>query len=173
MDLGKCLFTFTIDNQSKKEYLAMGRAIQYRNSKKWTIGGLIALLVLFILGMTYSVFVFIVFAIVAIELVVFMEYSARNIAGRLKDKAPFTYEFYEDGLIEKVDGKSNTILYPDLIQMNGNKTVFTLMTKDQVVVVPRSLLDRDSDLKLMKLQGMVGRHVTLRVNKKKTAQKKQ
>jgi len=170
MDLGKCLFSFTIDDQSKKEYLAMGHAIQYRNSKKYTIAGLAILLVLFILSMTYSMFVLIVFAIVVIELVVFFEYSSRNIANRLKEKAPFTYDFYEDGLVETVGGKSNTILYPDLTQINGNNKVFTLMTKDQVVVVPRSLLDRDSDLKLMKLQGMVGRHVTFR-KKKKTVKK--
>ncbi len=157
-DIGKKLFSFTIDDSlDKKEYVRMGRAIQFRNSKKLIVLFMAALFLTFILSMSITIFFLIVFLAVVIEFVVYMEYASRNIASNIRLKLPISYDFYEDGLIEIEGEKSTLILYGKFSAVKMSNHLFTLVGRqNDIVVVPRCLIGRDSEKLLMKLQAIIG-----------------
>ncbi len=159
-DIGKLLFSFTIDESlSDKDFNRMGRAIRFRNSAKYMVYSMAALLIIFVLSMAVSYFFFIVFILVAAEILMYSEYSARSMGKNIKMSTPIHYDFYEDGLIETMDGQSKLLMYSKLGQVKMNNYLFTLVSKEdkEVVVIPKSLIDEDSEKLMIKLQSIIGR----------------
>jgi hypothetical protein len=158
MDMGKLLFSFVIDDGLDwTEFLYMGRAIQYRNSKNMAVIGMAAIILSVVLSFAVSPFFILLLLIIGVEAVVYMEYGARNIARNLRAKLPISYDFYEDGLVETMGGVSSMILYSKFKAVKVNQHVFTLVgRKSDVVVVPRCLIGDDADALLMKLRMIIG-----------------
>jgi ABC-type multidrug transport system fused ATPase/permease subunit len=157
-DIGKLLFSFTIDKDlGRKEFLRMGRAIRYSNSRKIMMVALVSIFAVFFLSAVVSAFFLLLFIIVAVEIALYMEFSIRGIADNLQKKVPICYDFYEDGLIETMEGKSELLLYGRFKAVKMSKHLFTLVgRKTEIVVVPRSLIGEDADRLLMKLQRIIG-----------------
>ncbi len=158
MDIGKKLFSFEInDSMDDQDFRRMGKAIQYRNMKKNTVVVMGAVFLTLILSLSISAFFLLLFIIIALEVVVFSEYSSRNIAARIKGKLPIEYEFYEDALIEYMGGNSNTIMYSQFSGIREDQYQFTMVGKErEVVVVPKSLLDEKSKVLMSKLRRIIG-----------------
>ncbi len=158
MDIGKKLFSFEInDSMDDQDFRRMGKAIQYRNMKKNTVVVMGAVFLTLILSLSISVFFLLLFIIIALEVVVFSEYSSRNIAAKIKGKLPIEYEFYEDALIEYMGGNSNTIMYSQFSGIREDQYQFTMVGKErEVVVVPKSLLDEKSKVLMSKLRRIIG-----------------
>ncbi|AMK14247.1 hypothetical protein AUP07_1206 [methanogenic archaeon mixed culture ISO4-G1] len=158
MDIGKKLFSFEInDSMDDQDFRRMGKAIQYRNMKKNTVVVMGAVFLTLILSLSISAFFLLLFIIIALEVVVFSEYSSRNIAAKIKGKLPIEYEFYEDALIEYMGGNSNTIMYSQFSGIREDQYQFTMVGKErEVVVVPKSLLDEKSKVLMSKLRRIIG-----------------
>jgi ABC-type multidrug transport system fused ATPase/permease subunit len=158
LDIGKKLFSFEInDSMDDQDFRRMGKAIQYRNMKKNTVVVMGAVFLTLILSLSISVFFLLLFIIIALEVVVFSEYSSRNIAAKIKGKLPIEYEFYEDALIEYMGGNSNTIMYSQFYGIREDQYQFTMVGKErEVVVVPKSLLDEKSKVLMSKLRRIIG-----------------
>ena len=157
-DLGKKLFSFTIDgSMPRKDFLRMGRAVRYSDFHKFTPFVIVGVFASMMLSLMVTPFFLLLALAIAVQVVVYMELSSQSIATILQKKCPMEYEFYEDGLIENIKGKSNTILYSKFKKVKSNQYLFTLAGKgNDVVVVPRSLLDKDAESKLFKLQRILG-----------------
>ena len=155
-DIGKLLFSFTIERDLEwKEFLRIGRAIRYSDSKKIIMISLVAAFAVFFLSAVVSGFFLLLFIVIVVEVALYMEFSVRSIANNVRQRSPISYDFYEDGLIETMLGK--TVLYGKFKAVKMNAHVFTLVGREtDVVVVPRSLIDRDAEIKLMKLQRILG-----------------
>ena len=158
MDIGKKLFSFEInDSMDDQDFRRMGKAIQYRNMKKNTVVVMGAVFLTLILSLSISAFFLLLFIIIALEVVVFSEYSSRNIAAKIKGKLPIEYEFYEDALIEYMGGNSSTIMYSQFSGIREDQYQFTMVGKERVVVVvPKSLLDEKSKVLMSKLRRIIG-----------------
>ena len=158
MDIGKKLFSFEInDSMDDQDFRRMGKAIQYRNMKKNTVVVMGAVFLTLILSLSVSAFFLLLFIIIALEIIVFSEYSSRNIAAKIKDKLPIEYEFYEDALIEYMGGNSTTIMYSQFSGIREDQHQFTMVGKErEVVVVPKSLLDENSKVLMSKLRRIIG-----------------
>jgi hypothetical protein len=157
-DIGKLLFSFTIERDLEwKEFLRIGRAIRYSDSRKIIMISLVAAFAVFFLSAVVSGFFLLLFIVIVVEVALYMEFSVRSIANNVRQRSPISYDFYEDGLIETMLGKTNTVLYGKFKAVKMNAHVFTLVGREtDVVVVPRSLIDRDAEIKLMKLQRILG-----------------
>ena len=157
MDLGKLLFSFTLDlNLTNQDFSHMAWAILFRNSRKWAVIGMGAIFLLLILSLAVST-VFLLFAAIAvIQIMIYMLLSSRNIAQNLKKKMPLSYDFYEDGLTETSGETMTSIPYSNFYAVKMNRYLFTLAGKKDIVLVPRSLIDDKADLLLQKLRSIIG-----------------
>ena len=159
MDIGKPLFSFTIEETlPNKDFLSIGRAVRYRNSRKIMVFVMLAVFVTFFLSMFITPLFALLLVAIAFQVALFMEYSSRDIANNVKKLTPIQYDFYEDALIETIKGESKTLMYSKFNHVKMNAKVFTLVSKEDkdVIVIPRSLIDRDAEILLMKLQRIIG-----------------
>ena len=135
----------------------MGRAIRYRNSKFLFMGIIAGLLIVFYLSAIISFIFAIIGLAIVVEILIYMEYSARCMANNIAAILPLEYDFYEDGLIEYGSRGRTEVVYKSLSRVKMSKHLFTLVSRkdDVVIVIPRCLIDRDSDVLMQKLQRLV------------------
>ena len=153
VDIGKKRFSFTLDDSLTKEELKrMGRSIQYRNQKKLIVTVIITAFIILLLTLYVSQIAIMLYFIVVMEILLYMEFGTRSIVENLRKKFPIEYDFYEDGLIEHVDGKDNLLMYEQFKAIQMTSLVYTMVgKKSEVVVIPRSRLDEESDKLILKL----------------------
>jgi len=159
MELGKKLFSFTITGDlDPAEFVRMGRATRYRNARKKLVLILPLVFLAFVMSLAVSPIIGMIVVIAGIQLLVYLEYSARVMANNIKNKLPIDYEFYENGLVETIGNQSEEISYSRFVQVKMNKHLFVFVGKkdDKIVLVPRSLLQEDDEIQLMKLKRMIG-----------------
>jgi len=157
-DIGKLLFSFTIPKDMEwREFRGMGRSVRYMETKKILTIVIISVLAVLVLSLKVSMLFTLLFIAVALEVIVFMEYSARSIGQKLREKAPIHYDFYEDALVEKDSNGSQTIPYSKFKAIKADTYAFTLVGKENdVVIVPRSLIDKDAEALMFKLAKILG-----------------
>jgi len=157
-DLGKLLFSFTLDNDmSWPELKKLGHAVRYVNTRKISAYLIMIIFVVILLTLMISILVIVLALAFTLQAMVYLEYSSRDIARNIRKKLPIQYDFYEDGLIETDASGSKTILFKEFKFMRMNKDTFTMVGKgSDVVVVPRWLLDKHSDSLMMKLWRVLG-----------------
>lgn len=158
-DIGKKLFSVTVgEDLDRKEFVRMGRAVRYSNARMLGMLGMAAVFITFILSMTISKLFFIILLAIILEIIIFMEYSSRSIATNIQMKAPLSYDFYEDGVIEYEEGEQKLILYGKFKGVKIDKNVVTLVGKEaDIIVLPRSIIDEDAYGVLVKLQRVLGK----------------
>ena len=157
-DIGKLLFSFTVEKDMEwREFRYMGRAVRYMNTKKIMAVILAGILVTILLTLMVSALFLLVFFAVGLQFLVFMEYSARDIGHKIRDKAPLHYDFYEDALVEEDSSGSHTIMYSKFASIKADGHTFTMVGKGtDVVVVPRCLIDKDAEKLLFTLGKRLG-----------------
>ncbi len=157
-DIGNHLFSFTIPKDLEwSEFRGMGRSVRYMNTKKIMLIFIISVLVVVVLSLKVSMLFTLLFIAVGLEIVVFMEYSARAIGQKLREKAPIKYDFYEDGLVETDSNGPHTILYSKFRSIKVDSYAFTMVGKENdVVIVPRSQIDKDAEALMFKLAKILG-----------------
>lgn len=153
VDIGKKKFSFTLDDSlTRDELKKMGRGIQYRNQAKMVVTIIIVSLIILMLTLYVTQFALLLYVIVLVEVALYLEFGSRNIAENLKKKFPIEYDFYEDGLIEHMEGKDTLYMYSQFRGIQVNSVIFTMVgKKSEVVVIPRSRLDKESDELMIKL----------------------
>jgi hypothetical protein len=158
MEIGNLLFSYTIDDSlDDSEFKRMGRAIRYMNSKRFIPVALLFVAVTVISSLFVSALILVIAIIIVIELVVYMEYSARGMAKKMRSMVPIRYDFYENGLTETTSEGSQTIMYSQFKTVNYDNHNFTLVGKgSDVVVIPRSLIDKDAEKHLFDLGKVMG-----------------
>ena len=159
-ELGKLLFSFDIDNNlSVKEYIQIGRAVCFRHAKRDVALAMMAAFIVFFVTLAFLLLAITFAVIVGSIIVIYMELTSKTLAAKIKSKQPFHYDFYEEGLVETVGGRSVEILYNRFKQVKITKNVILLLGKKNehvTVAVPRSLIDEDAEQKLFKLQKLLG-----------------
>ena len=139
--------------------MAIGRAITWRNSRKVAAFALVAFMVVFLLSMIISAVFLLLTIIIIVELMLYNEYSSRNMADNIRSILPIGYEFYEDGLIEAMSGESKTILYKELSFVKiDTKNIVLAGKKDKfIIVIPKCLVDEKAIQYMTKLQRIIGK----------------
>ncbi len=158
-DIGKLLFSFTIEPDMEwKEFRYMGRSVRYATSRNTVLFTIAVVIAIVFMAIFVSAMLLAVLAIVAVNVALYMEYSASDIAHKIRGKTPLKYEFYEDGLIEYDSNGSHTILYTRFRYIKSDSHSFVMMGKEtDVVVIPKSHLDQDAQALLYKLSRILAK----------------
>ena len=158
--LGKLLFSFDIDGKLPiKEYINIGRTICYRHAKRDVALAMMAAFIVFFVTLAFLLLAITFAVIVGSIIVIYMELSSKTLAAKIKRKQPFHYDFYEEGLVESVDGKTVTILYGRFKELKITKNDLALFGKKNehvTVVIPRCLIDEEAEQHMFKLQRLLG-----------------
>ena len=166
-DPGKLLFSFDVKDRSKIEYNRMGRSIQLRNSKKYLMYSAAGVVVCIGLSIAISTKILVIALAVAIQAAVFIELSSRNIASKIQARAPLHYDYYEDGLTETVNGETKLTWYNEIRHINVSKYLYTVVCKKDIFVIPRDVLNDESEGLVKKLISLVAVRKKNRHHKKK------
>ncbi|MCQ2078702.1 MAG: hypothetical protein MJZ38_01395 [archaeon] len=150
-DPGKLLFSTEIKDCSRKDYVRMGRSIQFRNSKKLFIYAIAAAIVLVGVSVTISYLILAIGLIVLLQVAVFFEYSSRNIATRIEERTPIHYYFYEDGLCEIINGENKYIAYGSILHIKKSDFLYTIVCPRDIFVISRGGLDENSETLMTRL----------------------
>jgi hypothetical protein len=116
-------------------------------------------MVIFLLSMIISAVILLLSIVLIVQIVIYVEYSSRNMAENIRKLLPIDYEFYEDGLIETINGESKEILYGKLSFVKiENKHIILSGKKGTgiVIVIPRCLVDDNAVDQMRKLQRIIG-----------------
>ena len=159
MDIGKHLFSFTLEkDMAWHDLKKLGHAVRYINSKKIMAYIIMILFVVVLMTLMISAIVIVLALAITLQVLLFMEFSSRSIARKIQEKLPIQYDFYEDGLVETDGSGSKTIPFKEFKFMRRNKDTYTMVGNGtDVIVVPRWLLDENSDALMMKLWRVLGR----------------
>lgn len=173
VDIGRKHFSFTLDDSlSREEMKKIGRAIQYRNQKKMIATFLVISILIVLVTLYVSRVAILLYIVLLVQVAVYLEFGSRSIVDNLKKKFPISYDFYEDGLIEHMEGKDTLLMYDQFSGINMNQYVFTMVgKKNEVVVIPRNRLDEESTELVMKLGRILARRKkrVLKTSKKKSS----
>lgn len=158
-DIGKLLFSFTIHPDMEwSEFRNMGRSVRYATSKKLLLLVMAAVVVVVFLSIFVTAMLLLLLAIVAVNVLLYMEYSARDIGQKIREKTPLKYDFYEDGIIETDAKGAHTIIYIEFSYIKADSHAFVMMGKGtDVVVIPRSLVDKHAEELILKLARILAR----------------
>ncbi len=157
-DIGNLLFSFTIAKDTEwQDFRRMGRAVRFMNMSRITAMVLISMMIVVLLTMFVSQLFLLLSIAVIFQILVYVEYSSRSIGSAIRDRAPLSYDFYEKAVIETGLNGSNTIEYSQFKGINRNNFAFTMVGKgSDVIVIPRSLIDKDAEDFLIDLSKVLG-----------------